>query len=136
MCWSCCAGLGPFSTGQPCWHRLSQNGRVCLQMTARKVYILLDTILSFCLAATIALSGSSQKVASVAGGPDASGTNSVATARVAAHKGMALAKQFKDSVLDLVVVLSSHEMQRGSGSAGSKLLEVLNFNGFYNNDLD
>lgn len=100
------------------------HARHGVQATARKVYILLDTTLAFCTAATRALAPTQP--------PGATSVHAAtAAARAAAAKAMALAHQFRDAVADLVTVLAHQGAQQAAAPQGAALLAALNYNAYY-----
>jgi hypothetical protein len=102
-----------------------------MQVVARKIYTLLDTILSFCVVTRIALEACLPAPVRAGSGGGAAANKVDAASQAAAHKAMVLARRFQEATPDLVAVLASHEACRVAGSEHAKLLDVLNFNGFY-----
>lgn len=100
-----------------------------VQAVSQKLFVLLDTMLSFCSAASMALCYCEPKARQRSG--VAYSQMSSKTAAAAAHKAMALAQQFGDAVPDLVALLESHISSHVASVQHQWLLEALTFNSYY-----
>jgi hypothetical protein len=93
-----------------------------VQVIARKIYGLLDILINFTSVTSSALDAYSMAV----------GDNAQpGTSKAAAHKAVVLAKRFNEAVPDITAVLAGHEASRVAGTEHAKLLDALNFSGFY-----
>lgn len=100
-----------------------------MQTVSQKLFALLDMMLGFCSAAAMALGHCEPKALQQSNAAHSQVPSK--TAAAAAHKAMALAQQFNDAVPDLVAVLESHSASHIASEQHPKLLEALNFNGYY-----
>lgn len=96
-----------------------------MQVVSRKLFALFEIVLSFCAVSTIALE-------SVCAPARSRGASLAGSAPAAAQKAMVLAQRFTQTASDLIAVLAGHKASRVADTEHAKLLEALNFNGFYN----